>query len=130
MLALSACFPIPTLPDEDKFAPSYRQEKIIVSEHWTREQVISVFGSPDEVNDEARAFGYWHCEPYENLVIPYFMKEHWQECRLTGIWFDQEGHAVQTSSRGMQDLASNPRPKFSCADADWLSKPGGGCPKK
>jgi hypothetical protein len=60
------------------------------------------------------------------------MRERWRECRIFGVWFDQEGNAIKTGGTGYQDLASNPRSEYPnhlrCTDEDWLSKPGGGCP--
>ena len=135
LIAVAGCIPIPleysgpSIPD----MPQEVRDKI-VAEGWTREQVIAALGSPDATHDEARAIGYWRCDPYEILVIPYFMKEYWETCFLCGFWFDADGHAVkQGVSAGTSHRTQDVRdygPYLACPEAVWLSKPGGGCPKE
>lgn len=138
-LVLSGCIPIP-LGNSGPFIPQDMPQELrdkIVLECWTREQVIELLGSPDVVSDDVlspdtRAIGYWRCEPYEILVLPYFMKERWETCFLYGFWFDVDGHAVRVAIKpGTQGQVSMEHERdLTCPAWVWLSTPGGGCARE
>jgi len=105
----------------------------IVSERWTREQVVATLGNPDAINDESRALGYWRCDPYRVFPFPYPVVEEWETCFLYGFWFDPDGHAIKAGVSGGVSIPiptyGEPRRALACPEVVWLSRPGGGCPK-
>jgi hypothetical protein len=132
LLALSACTLTygPTengeiVPEGGQIVPTQLQNQI-VSEHWTREQVIGVLGSPDVVSDSMKAIGYWRCGQYWSYLTPLFVKQWETQCQQFGVWFDLADYAIKT---GDERVYGNP-PVLGCAGEAWLSsKRGGGCPR-
>jgi hypothetical protein len=134
LLALSACN-LPTIykpnPPSGEIEPEGGQivspqlQNQIVSEHWTREQVIDELGSPDAVSDSMKAIGYWRCGSYWFYNPPYLVKQWEVQCQQFGVWFDLADCAIKTGDERVQRP-----PVLGCTAEAWLSsKRGGGCPR-
>lgn len=133
LIVLSGCIPIPLVHSGPFIPPDMPQDlqDKIVSEGWTRQQVVAALGGPDATNDEARAIGYWRCDPYGIYVFPTQVVEQWETCFLYGFWFDMDGHAFKEGvSVGRSNYVSEHKRDLACPVHVWLSTPGGGCPKE
>ena len=119
-LLIVGCVGIPIESSDAQHVPAELLRQI-VEDGWTRGQVVAAIGPPDKVNEKSGAIGYLRCGGgTDYLVLPYFIHEYRHTgCVLTGIWFEQGGHAIKVGSRDAG----------GCYMEEWLSKPGGGCPK-
>jgi hypothetical protein len=119
-LPIVGCVGIP-IESNDAQHVSAEMLRHVVEDGWTRDQVTAAIGPPDTFDERAGAVGYLRCGGgTEYLVLPYF-GHYYQHagCLLTGIWFDRDGHAIDAASHDAG----------GCYMDEWLSKPGGGCPK-
>jgi hypothetical protein len=100
---------------------SEERVQAIVSEGYTRDQVIAALGPADARNDETRALGFQRCFDSHGhyvgvlfvLIYPtlplYVEKDHVTECELIAVQFDVNGRAVGAYQR----VVSNEQPKVS-----------------